>query len=85
MYSSSSFEACMYSVQLFTRGALCRSTGGSTAIVGLGNYNAPPSVSESVMEAKKLTCPRNVNNRKATSSMGVMKKKGKAERSDDTE
>ena len=85
MYSSPSFEACMYPIQLFTRGALCRSTGGSTAIAGFGNYDAPPLVSESVTEAKKLNCRRTVNNRKAPSSMGVVKKKGKAERSDDTE
>jgi hypothetical protein len=42
-------------------------------------------VSESVTEAKKLNCRQPVNNRKAPSSMGVVKKKGKAERSDDTE
>lgn len=62
-----------------------RFAGGSTAIAGFGNYKAPPLASESVTEAKKLNCRPNVNNRKRPSSMGVVKKNGKAERSDDTE
>lgn len=39
----------------------------------------------SVYAGKEVELSTNVNNRKAPRSMGVVKKKGKAERSDDTE
>jgi hypothetical protein len=61
-----------------------RCDGGSTTIVGFGNYNAPPLTGDSVR--KELNCRRIVNNRKPPRSMGVVlkKKKDKAEMSDDT-